>query len=176
MIALKTAARPYAKAIFQLACEQNRVSEWMNILNLLTLALKTTNLSKIFKNPSYSAEEKVDFLMKIFSEAVKKQDKVFFTNLANNKRLGLIPYIDTLFHQLKTNFEKVVDVNLTSAFGLSTKQSTELTTTLSKKINRAVYLTYKVDKSLIGGVVIRIGDSIVDASIRGRITRLSKLI
>ncbi|TPE55232.1 F0F1 ATP synthase subunit delta [Maribrevibacterium harenarium] len=176
MAEVKTVARPYAKAAFEVASEQGSVAQWANMLDILADATKQPKLAAALQNPAFSAQEKASALAQVCEEAVTEQGKAYLLSLAENKRLLLLPAIAELFTQFKLNFEKAVDVNVTSAFPLSTEQEQALAASLSKKLDREVNLTSVTDAALIGGVIIRTGDLIIDGSVRGKIAKLAEAI
>ncbi|SBS25071.1 ATP synthase subunit delta [Marinomonas spartinae] len=176
MAELKTVARPYAKAAFEVAREQGHVAEWANMLSILATVTKEPKLKTALGNPAFSAQEKASALAQVCEEITTEQGKAFLLNLAENKRLLLLPAISELFQQFKLNYEKAVDVKLTSAFELSAEQAQTLADSLAKKLDRTINLTNETDASLIGGVVIRTSDLIIDGSVRGKLTKLAEAI
>ena len=80
--------------------------------------------------------------------------------------------IVVLFEELKANQEKKVDVNVTTAFPLSDSIEDKLTNSLKEKLQRGVVLRSQIDKSLIGGVIVRAGDLVIDGSVRGKLAKL----
>ncbi|MBJ7551564.1 F0F1 ATP synthase subunit delta [Marinomonas ostreistagni] len=176
MAELKTVARPYAKAAFEVAREQGQVAEWANMLSILATATEEAKLNVALQNPAFSAQEKATALAEVCNEVVTDAGKAYLLSLAENKRLTLIPAISELFEQFKLNYEKAVDVVVTSAFALSAEQEQTLAASLGKKLDRNVNLTSETDASLIGGVVIRTGDLIIDGSVRGKLAKLAEAI
>ncbi len=176
MADLKTVARPYAKAAFEVAREQSTIAQWADMLDTLAAVTVEPKLKKALGSPSFSAEEKANALADVCAEAMTKQGAAFLLTLAVNKRLSLIPVIAELFLQFKLNYEKAVNVSFTSAYELSEKQIQALAASLAKKLDRTVNLTSETDASLIGGVVIRTGDLIIDGSVRGKLAKLSEAI
>jgi F-type H+-transporting ATPase subunit delta len=176
MAELKTVARPYAKASFEVAKEQGQISQWADMLNVLASVTQEPKLRKALENPAFSAQEKANALADVCGEAVTDSGKAFLLALAENNRLALIPVISELFTLFKLNYEKAVNVKFTTAFELSAEQIQALVDSLSKKLDRTVNLTSETDASLIGGVVIRTGDLIIDGSVRGKLAKLSEAI
>ena len=176
MAELKTVARPYAKAVFEVAREQGHIAEWADMLNILASVTVDPKLNEALKNPAFSAEEKANALADVCAEVATDQGKAFLLALAVNKRLSLLPMISELFLQFKLNFEKAVNVEFTSAFELTAEQTQALAASLAKKLDRTVNLTSETDASLLGGVVIRTGDLIIDGSVRGKLAKLAEAI
>ena len=96
--------------------------------------------------------------------------------LSENRRLTLLPQISQQFEIMKANREKAIDVEVTSAQTLDAAQQQMLTEALSKKLERKVNMQVSLDKSLLGGAVIRAGDTVIDGSIRGRLTKLAETL
>ena len=176
MAELKTVARPYAKAAFEVARDQGQVAEWANMLSILATATTEPSLSVALQKPAFSAQEKAAALAEVCNEVITEQGKAYLVSLAENKRLMLLPAISELFDQFKLNYEKAVNVVVTSAFALTAEQEQTLTASLAKKLDRRVNLSSETDASLIGGVVIRTGDLIIDGSVRGKLAKLAEAI
>jgi F-type H+-transporting ATPase subunit delta len=100
--------------------------------------------------------------------------KNFIVLLAEKQRLALLPEIALQFEQLKAAQEKSVDVNLTTAYALDDAQQQQLAQALSTKLGREVKLTSQVDKSILGGVVVRSDDLVIDGSVRARLAKLAE--
>ena len=94
--------------------------------------------------------------------------------LADNRRLALLPEIATLFNSFRAELERTIDINVSSAFELTDAQQQQLAQALSKKLDRNVRIDATLDKSLIGGLVVRTGDLVIDASVRGKLTKLAE--
>jgi len=88
----------------------------------------------------------------------------------------LLPHISNQFEVMKANREKAVDVEVASAQPLDSEQQKVLSEALSKKLQRKVNMQVSLDKSLLGGAVIRAGDTVIDGSIRGRLTKLAETL
>ena len=88
--------------------------------------------------------------------------------------MALLPFIQTLFLDLKAQLEKAVNVDVTTAFELSAESKAQLVIALTKKLDRVVTLESSIDKSLIGGAIIRAGDTVIDGSVKGRLAKLAE--
>src|SRR5690606_18202377 len=96
--------------------------------------------------------------------------------VAENKRLDLLPAIAEMYEQLKAEQEKLVEVEVISAFTLSQEQQDKLAKALSARLSREVRLNASEDASLIGGVVIRAGDLVIDGSVSGKLAKLAEAL
>ena len=97
----------------------------------------------------------------------------FFRTLAENHRLAYIPEISTLFDRFKDVDERVVDVTVTSAAPIDTAQQQALSKALERKLERTVRLHCATDSALIGGAVLRAGDTVIDGSLLSRLKRIA---
>ena len=98
----------------------------------------------------------------------------FVRLLAGNKRLQLLPEISSLYEALKADRERTVDVTVVSAYALDAAAEAKLAASLKTRLNREIKLSSSVDKSLIGGMVVRAGDFVIDSSVRGKLKKLTE--
>lgn len=171
-----TLARPYAKAAFQTALADNQLMQWEAMLDVLGRVVLHDKVLAALSNPSLTAGKQAVVLFDVCASELSDKGKNFVELLADYKRLGLLPEIATQFKMLKTAHEKVTAVSVTSAFEMNAAESSRLASVLSVKWNCKIDLQTQVDKSLLGGVVIRAGDTVIDASVRGRIQKLTEVL
>ena len=113
-------------------------------------------------------------MIAICGDELSEQGKNFLVVLSENRRLQLLPEISHQFDILKANREKAIDVEVTAALELDADQQQMLSDALSAKLERKVNMQVRLDKSLLGGAVIRAGDTVIDGSIRGRLAKLAE--
>ena len=167
-----TLARPYAKAAFAYASEQNAIDSWSNVLQLLSAAVQDEAFSAYLNRPELTPAEQVDLFAKVLGNEQTVAVSNFLTLLADNGRLALLPEIDTEFEQLKSQNNKTVDVVIESAFPLDSVQEQKLAHALEKRLNSAVKVTVEVNPALIAGVVIRAGDQVIDDSVLSKLDKM----
>jgi F-type H+-transporting ATPase subunit delta len=170
-----TVARPYAKAVFETAIEAGgkAVTEWSDILAKLADAASQPEVLFFIKRPDILPKE----LTTVFSLVLNKKDdnaERFIQLLAQTKRLGALPAIHTLYEQLRAEYEKTVEANVTAFEPLTEKQQAELIAALKKRLKRDIHLTTRVDKSLLGGAVVEADGLVMDGSLRGKVHRLTE--
>jgi len=169
---LTTIARPYAKAAFDFAVEKQQLTQWSE---MLAFAAEVTNNEQI--NELLTGSAPAEKLAEIFIAICGEQFDEFCQNLlkvmAENGRLQALPDVFEQFVALKKEFEKNVDVEIISATELSEQQLSDISSKLEQRLERKVQLNCSVDETLLGGVVIRAGDLVIDNSARGRLNRLS---
>ena len=174
MAELSTLARPYAKASFEYAMEAGDLQGWSDSLGTVSSVAKQSSVDQLLSSPSSTASEQAAALTGICGESLSSAGKNFICILSENRRLKLLPQIAHQFEIMKANQEKAIEVDVASAQPLDEEQQEKLTEALSKKLERKVNMQVSLDKSLLGGAVIRAGDTVIDGSIRGRLTKLAE--
>lgn len=174
MAELTTLARPYAKAAFEHAHSRKELAAWSKMLALLAEVVQQNNVKKALANPALTASQQADILLGVCGEDLDEAAGNFVRTLAANKRLPLLTEIVGLFDALRAEVEKTLDVQVTSAFALDASATEKLKSALQKKFNCEIKVEGTVDSNLIGGVIVRAGDMIIDGSIRGRLTKLAE--
>jgi F-type H+-transporting ATPase subunit delta len=165
-----TLARPYARAVFQMAREQQRLQAWSNLLGFSARLVADPSVQRLLGNPQVSAASLVDVVVP--QGDVDPLFTQFLSVLAENRRLGVLPEIAGLFDAMRAEDEKVVKATVTSATPLAEDELAKLKFSLMNRFNRQVELTTAVDPSLIGGAVIDAGDVVIDGSLRTKLERL----
>jgi F-type H+-transporting ATPase subunit delta len=173
MSELTTLARPYAKAAFEFAIEKENLSTWTEMLGFLALVVKDSTMVKFLDSPSVTTEKAAEAMLSIADGKLDTQAANFVSLLASNGRLELLPQILDLYENYRANHEKTVEVLLTSAVELTEKQLTDLNSTLETKLGRKVNINCQTDPTLMGGMIVRAGDLVIDASIRGKLNDLA---
>jgi F-type H+-transporting ATPase subunit delta len=173
MAELSTLARPYAKAAFEYARQANQLSQWAEQLATAAAVVADSGMKVALNDPSLTAEQQAHMLSDVCGDALSAPVRNFIAVLAGNKRLGLLPEIHLLYSQFKANQEKTVDVEVISAFDLADATRDKLAEVLGKKLERQVKVRTSTDRNLLGGVLIRAGDLVIDGSVRGRLNKLA---
>ncbi|MBV1883484.1 MAG: F0F1 ATP synthase subunit delta [Pseudomonadales bacterium] len=176
MAELLTVARPYAKAAFQFANETSSLDKWSNMLNFAALVVQDQVMADLLSNPKVTSSELAEAFKQIGRDSFDESGNNFITLLARNKRLSSIPEIRALYEALKAEKLQSVDVEVTSAFALSDAQIERLASALKTNLKREINIESKVDQSLIGGLVIRAGDMVIDGSVHGKIAKLTETL
>ena len=170
---LTTCARPYAKAAFQLAKEKNHLNEWSSMLTLSAAVASHKSVAELLGNPATSGDSKADAFIKLCEGSLTAEFESYIRILANKKRISLLPYIEFLFEQMKAQDQSYQDVEVTSAFALSEEQQQKIAKQVEKRLGRSVRMHTQVDNSLIGGVIVKAGDLVIDSSVRARLNQLA---
>ena len=171
---LPTVARPYARAAFSYALEQaDGLSTWSRMLQLLAGAVNEPVVQASLDDPLLTTEDQTRLLDQLMGDDLSVEGGNFLGILAEYDRLTLIPTITEQFELLKANHEKTLDVSVTSAYEISEAEQQNLSSALKNKLQRDINIETEVDQSLIGGVVIKAEDTVIDDTVRGRLERLS---
>jgi F-type H+-transporting ATPase subunit delta len=174
MAELSTLARPYAKAAFEYALDKQQLSSWAQQLGTAAAVSQDKAMDTTISDPALTAEQKAQKLTDVCGDALQTEVRNFIAILADNQRLALLPEIYSLFDQYKANQEMTVDVEVISAFDLADVTRDKLAAVLGKKLQREVKVRTSTDSSLLGGVLIRAGDLVIDGSVRGRLNKLAE--
>jgi F-type H+-transporting ATPase subunit delta len=168
-----TLARPYAEAVFKLAKERKRLGEWHDLLSLLAIVMRDERIVRVVINPEVEDDRVLALMKDICGAKLDEQGENLVRLLIANDRLRLMPEISALYEEMKQEAEKAIDVEVTSAYPLESSQEKILADALNRKLGCDVNLTVSEDKSLIGGVVIRAGDLVIDGSVKGYLGELA---
>lgn len=174
MAELITLARPYAKAAFERAKAQQALAEWAEVLNAAGQVAADEATRQLLTDPGLAEQKKGEVILECTGQTVSEEQRNFLMILADNRRLALLPEIATLFNSFRAELERTIDIDVSSAFELTDAQQQQLAQALSKKLDRNVRIDATLDKSLIGGLVVRTGDLVIDASVRGKLTKLAE--
>lgn len=168
-----TLARPYARAAFEVAKANDQLDQWMNTLTTAAQVSISPKVRAMLSSPSIAATEKGATIARLLGGKLDPFIDNLFVVLAKYNRLQLLPEIATLFLAMKTHHEKLVEVEVVSAFPVNKTLHNKLLKALKQKLERDVKLTSRVDESLLGGAVIRAGDTVIDGSVKGRLSKLA---
>lgn len=173
MAELMTLARPYAKAAFEVALADGALGEWQDMLNTAGAVAANEKVSAALGSPALTGEQQSQLMKNICGDSLNAKAINLVRALASNKRISLLSEIAKQFSELKAQREKTVSVEVLSAFPLDEATADKLSKALSKKWECNVALETVIDSTLLGGVVIRAGDMVIDASVRGRMIKLA---
>lgn len=174
---LTTIARPYAKAVFECALERAQLSFWSDILNHLARVSLDEQAKRFMTNPRTTPDQKKQFMcstLDCFSEVKPLDTQVenLMDLLIQNKRMMLLPDLSKQYEALRAEHEKTLTAQVISYSPLTQAQQDKLIESLSARLQRKITLDIRIEKSLLGGAMIRAGDFVIDGSVRGQLTKL----
>ncbi len=176
MAELSTVARPYAKAAFEYARDHQTLDTWSDWLNKLAMVVTNREALKLLSSPKLDVERKVAMVVELAEVDLDEAASRFLATLGEKGRLPALAAIREQFETLLADHEKRVDVTVVSAYKLTKAQQDKLSGALKKRLNREISITTQVDPELLGGVILRAGDTVIDGSVRGRLNRLSEAL
>lgn len=171
-----TIARPYAEAAFDLAQEQRALDAWSDALGSLAAIVEDPQIAAQIGNPNVPRATLRDLIFGIAGEGLGKEVQALVRLLADNKRLMVLPDISRLFEQMKRAAEGLRRVEIRSAYPVDAADQAALAAVLKSHFGADVELSVETDAALIGGIVIRAGDVLIDGSVRGKLDQLSNAL
>jgi len=168
-----TVARPYAEALFQRAFETGRLSEWSQTLQFLAAAMREPELLAFVTNPKLTPAQRAELVLDLGGARLDAEARNLVRVLVENDRLVVLPEIAALYETRKRAAEGQTKVVVSSALPLEPAVLEQLAAALKAKLGQQVEITTEEDPSLIGGVRIRAGDTVIDGSVRGRLYQLA---
>ena len=167
-----TIARPYAEAAFRLADAQGKLAEWSAALANLAAVAADPRVRAAIGNPELSSAKVAGLFISVLAGKLTGEGENFVRVLAENGRLDVLSEIRTQYEALKNDREGTVEAEVWSAFEMDAAQVADLVARLEKSTGRKVKARVSVDKALIGGVKIVIGDKVIDGSARAQLAAL----
>ena len=169
-----TLARPYAVAAFEYAGEHQAYAAWS--LALLVLAEIVHALKYLLNDPRYTPATLADLCIQFGSEYFTAPHHNFIRLLARAHRLDCASLIVNLYESLVAAVNKTIDVQVQSVVPLTPAYQEQLKIVLKKRFSRDPVLTCDLNQDLIAGLVIRVGDEVIDASMKGQFLKLRESI
>jgi len=167
-----TIARPYAEAAFRLADGQGKLADWSVALANLAAVAADARVKAAVGDPNLPAAKVAGLFISILAGKLTGETENFVRVLAENSRLDVLPEIRTQYEILKNEREGTVEAEVYTAFEMNAAQVADLVQRLEKRTGRKVRTKVLIDKNLIGGVKIVIGDKVIDGSARAQLGAL----
>jgi F-type H+-transporting ATPase subunit delta len=171
MAELSTLARPYAKAIFELAYDEGKLIEWSTMLSGLAKAVADPRVAAAIGHPAVGRGQLAEILIQAMG-AASPQAKNVLRLLAEYNRLRLVPSIAAQYERLRADAEARIDVEIVSATPVDAAQQQALAGAIKKRLKREVNIEWQTDESLVAGARVRAGDLIIDGSVAGELEQL----
>ena len=168
---VQISGKRYAQAIFELAREQDQLDQWAEDLELVDQALQDEEFKAFLKHAEVPAEAKVRAISTVLS-AVHPLVQNLVNILITGGLVDLLPQLYEAYQALLDDHLGRQRVEVTSAIPLEDQELQRITNFLSGLINREVVVTTVVDESILGGIVISMGDRLLDGSARSRLEGL----
>jgi F-type H+-transporting ATPase subunit delta len=168
-------ARNYAEALLILARKADDATGWGGMLRQVANAISTdATLTRFLESPRIAAEAKSDVLAKALGERVPRLFLRFLQQLVKNRRQMLIPAIADEYDTLLDASAGIVHARVTVARETGEEETAMIADRLSKVVGKKVVPHVSVDPAIIGGVVVRLGDTVMDGSVRRKLAKLRR--
>lgn len=172
MAELSTLARPYAKAAFDFASDASQTAQWEEYLAFSAGLLNDKRFADYLSTPQITQTEQLQAMITVSNDSFPDDYKNFLAQLVQNDRLAMLPAVFSEFQAIKAQSEQAVIANIETAFELSAAETSMLQESLKKRFGQSVTIESTVNPALIAGVVIRVGDQVIDDSALGKLKQL----
>lgn len=171
-----TVARPYAIAAFDEASKLNDLKGWSDMLQSAAHAVLNPEARALITSPRVPRAQLEDLMLALSGDKLSAAAQNFIRLLVESQRLILLPEIAVMFESMRAEAEKSVDVVVTSAFDLNESQKQKITVAMKSRMGREIRLSCEIDRELLGGVIIRTGDKVIDGSARTHLSELANAL
>lgn len=176
MTEINVIARPYAHAAFDYALAHNTLPMWQTMLAGLSECVSNPKVQWILQSPRYTPEQAGERILTLMKDILNPACQRFVQLLALNKRLSFLPAINDLFVGLYRAHQQILPVDVITATPLNEDDKQALAKALTAKFASQVELVYHIDPAILGGVMVRTGDKVIDGSFAGQLARLKQTL
>ncbi len=166
-------ARRHAQAIFEIALDKGELEKWRTDLNAIAAVMRDRQLVDLLQNPRLHFVEKAKLLNNLLPD-LGPLARNFIHLLVLRNRLGLVDEIVAEYDFLIDAYYGVEHATVITAIPLDKEEQEQIKQKLSAITGKQIILNNKTDANLVGGMVVRVGDKLVDGSLRGRLKRLKQ--
>lgn len=165
----------YAQALFEVAVELDKLEEYKDEINTVANIFESEpKLKMIFEHPKLSKNEKKDIVNSIFKGKVSQEIVNLMYIVVDKGRERYINTISKEYTSLSNEKQGIIEAKAITAVAMEEEELSKLEENLSKKFSKKVILTNIVDESVIGGVLVRVEDKVIDSSIKGKLEMIEK--
>ncbi len=168
-----TIARPYAQAAFDEAQRLGDLKGWSAALTTLAESLSNEDLAAVVSNPRVAKSKIEELVIELCGTQLSTEQTNFVRVLVEGRRLNVVTEILVMFEALRAEAEKFAEVTVATAFELSDAQMQKIASALKARMQCEIKLTCEVDNDLLGGIVIRADDKVIDGSARTRLEEMA---
>lgn len=176
MSELTTAARPYARAVFEMANEAGDLAKWSDSLAFMGAVARNVDVQTLLANPKMAKVAGAKAFITLCDKKLDAKAENLVNMLAENDRLSLLPEMSVLYEVLKDEAEGSVEAQVIAAKKLTQAEEKSIAAALKKRLGRDVKLKVSVDGALLGGAIIRAGDLVMDGSLKGRLDKMTTMM
>lgn len=173
MAEVSTLARPYAQAVFNLATKDDSFAVWSEMLALLKEVSNNASIQEIISNPEVQKDQLISLFQGICKQGLDEKGINFLKVVTENGRLALIPHIADSYEVMQSERSGNIEAHVISAYAVNATQKKTIAEALKIKFGRDISIKTKTDKSLLGGIIIRAGDVVIDGSVKTQLEKIT---
>lgn len=173
MAEISTIARPYAVAAYKLGKEQKALAKWSEMLGFATAVANNAQMQAYIQDPKVVSSDLQAAFLKVCGEKLNENAQNLIKVLVEYGRLSILPAITSAFEELKAQDEGVLDAQIIAAAKISDKEVKDLVKRLETKFGKKITASVTVDPEILGGIKIVVGDTVIDASVKGQLQNLA---
>lgn len=173
MAEISTIARPYAVAAYKLGREQNALSKWSEMLGFAAAVAENEQIKAYIQDPKVVSGDLQATFLKVCGDNINENGQNLVKVLVEYGRLSILPEISSAFEALKAQDEGTLDAQIIVATKISAAETKDLVKRLEAKFGKKIEATVSVDPEIIGGIKIIVGDTVIDASVKGQLQNLA---
>ncbi len=173
MAEISTIARPYAVAAYKLGRDQKSLAKWSEMLGFASAVASDAQMQAYIQDPKVVSSELQATFLKVCGDKLNEQGQNLIKVLVEYGRMSILPAITEAFEELKAQDEGTLDAQIIAASKPSAAETKDLVKRLEAKFGKKIEPTVSVDAELIGGIKIIVGDTVIDASVKGQLQNLA---
>jgi F-type H+-transporting ATPase subunit delta len=173
MAEISTIARPYAVAAYKLAKEKKALAQWSEMLSFATAVANDVNMQAYIQDPKVVSADLEAAFLKVCGDKLNEHGQNLVKVLVEYGRLAILPAIAEAFEDLKAQEEGTLEAQIIASAKPSAAETKDLVKRLEAKFGKKIEATVSVDPEMIGGFKIIVGDTVIDASVRGQLQNLA---
>ncbi len=173
MAELSTIARPYAVAAYKLGREQKALGKWSEMLSFATAVANDAQIKAYIQDPKVVSSDLQATFLKACGDNLNENGQNLIKVLVEYGRLSILPEIYSAFEALKAQDEGTLDAAIIAASKISATDTKDLVKRLEAKFGKKIEASVSVDPEIIGGIKIIVGDTVIDASVKGQLQNLA---
>lgn len=173
MAEISTIARPYAVAAYKLGRDQKALGKWSEMLGFAAAVANDAQIKAYIQDPKVVSSELLATFLKVCGDNLNENGQNLIKVLVEYGRLSILPEIYSAFEALKAQDEGTLDAEIIAAAKISAADTKDLVKRLEAKFGKKIEATVSVDPEIIGGIKIIVGDTVIDASVKGQLQNLA---
>ena len=177
---LVTIAKPYASAVFEIAQQDKSHNDWKAVLEAAASLVIDEQLQGYLASPNATKQDKGETIQKLVASVINRKlatkENEFLSLILDNNRTEALPSILSLFEDQANAFDEAKAFQVISAYKLTAAEEKSIVASLSEKYNASVSIETTIDETLIGGLIIKLGDKVIDMSVKARTDELNLLL